>query len=95
MRPCIVVEQNDPTGELAWSFRFDSLANGGQGLRVTLGIHCCPALQEVFQKGPHWSKKNVSINFPALVWLALDFFGGGGDSGCFHWRLCRFDSGSK
>ena len=44
------MEQNDPTGELAWSFRFDRLPKGGQGLRVMLGIHCCPALQEVYQK---------------------------------------------
>ena len=51
MSPCIVVEQNDPTGEFAWSFRFVRLAKGDQGLRVTLGIHCCPALQEVYEKG--------------------------------------------
>ena len=31
MRPCIVMEPNDPMGELAWSFRFDRLAKGGQG----------------------------------------------------------------
>ena len=74
MRLCTVVEQNDPTCELAWSFRFDCLAKGGQGLREMLGIHCCPALQEVYQKGPSWSKKNVSIIFPALVWMALNFF---------------------
>ena len=30
----------------------------------------------------------------ALVWMALDFFGDG-DPGCFNWRLCRFDCGSK
>ena len=36
MRPCIVVEQNDPKGELAWSFRFDRLVKGAQGLQVTL-----------------------------------------------------------
>ena len=95
MRSYIVLEQNDPTGELSWSFRFDRLAKGGQGLRVTLGIHCCPALQEAYQEGPSWpKKKNVSITFPALVWMAMDFFGGG-DPGCFHWILCRFESGSK
>ena len=93
MRPCIVVEQNDHTDELAWSFRFDRLAKGGQGLRVMLGIHCCPALQEVYQKGPSWSKK-ISKNFTALVGMALDFLDGG-DPRCFHWRLCHFDSGSK
>ena len=45
------MEQNDPKDELAWSFRFDSLAKGGQGLRVTLGIHCCPALQGNLSEG--------------------------------------------
>ena len=43
-------------------------------MRVTLGIHCCPSLQEVYQKGPSWPKKDVNIIFPALVWMALDFF---------------------
>ena len=94
MRPCIVVEQNGPTGELVWSFRFYRLAKDGQGVRVTLGIHCCPALQEVYQKEESWSKKNVSISFPELVWVVLDF-SGSSDPGCFHWRLCRFDSGPK
>ena len=42
MRPYIVMEQNDPTGELAWLFRFDLLAKGG---------HCCSTLQEFYQKG--------------------------------------------
>ena len=51
-----------------------SLAKDGQGLQVLLGMHCCPALQEVFRWGPSWSKKNVSITFPALVWMALEFF---------------------
>ena len=32
MRPCVVVEQNNPMGELAWSFRFDRLAKSGKGL---------------------------------------------------------------
>ena len=40
-----------PTDELAWLFRFDHLVKGGQGLRVTLGIHCCPVMQEVYKKG--------------------------------------------
>ena len=65
---CIVVEQNDPTGELAFSFQFNHLVKGGQGLRVTLGIHCCPVQLEVYHS---WSKKNVSITFPALLWMAL------------------------
>ena len=89
MRSCIVVEKNDPTGGLACSFRFDRLAKGGQGLRVTQGIHCCPMLQEVYQKGPSWSKKNVSITFPALVWMALDFFDGG-DPGYFQVETLSF-----
>ena len=83
MRPCIVMEQNDPMGELAWSFRFDRLAKGGQGLQVTLG-------RKSIRRGMSWSKKNVSITFPALVWMVLDSFGGG-DPGYFHWRF----SGSK
>ena len=48
MRPCIIVEHNDPMDELAWSFWFDYTAKCGQGLRVMLGIHCCPVLQEVY-----------------------------------------------
>ena len=51
MRPSIVVEQNDPMGELPWSLRFNHLAKDGQGFQVMLGIHLYPALQEVYQKG--------------------------------------------
>ena len=58
MRPCIVVEQNEPTGELAWLFRFDRLVKGNQGLRVMLGSHCCPMLQEVYQKGASSAQDN-------------------------------------
>ena len=86
IRPCIVVEQNDPMGELAWSFRFDLLAKGGQGLRVTLGIHCYPALQEVYQKGAVFVKEEYQHN---LSYTCVDAFGffGGGDCGCFQWKL--------
>ena len=72
----------------------DRLAKGDQGMRVTLGIHGCPALQEVYEKGAVLLKEERHLKLPALVWIALDIFGGG-DPGCFHWRLCRFDSGSK
>ena len=89
VRLCIVAEQNDPTGELAWLFRFDRLAKGGQGLREKLGIHCCPALQEVYLKGAVLFEGERSCTCVD----GLGFFGGG-DPGCFHWRLCRFDSGS-
>ena len=72
MRPCTVVEQNDPTSELGWSFRFDRLAKGGQGLRVTLGI---PALQEVYQKGAILVKEerqhNLSLHLCGWPWIFL------------------------
>ena len=51
MRPCIVVEQSDPTGEFPWSLRFDHLVKDGQGFQVMMGIHFYPTLQEVYQKG--------------------------------------------
>ena len=60
MRPCIVMEQNDPTGELAWLFRFDGLMKGGQDLRVMLGIHCCPMLQEVLSEGGLLGQRRMS-----------------------------------
>ena len=59
--------------ELAWPFRFDRLVKGGQGLRVMLGIHCCPVLQEVYQKGAILVKEECQHNLSALLWMALDF----------------------
>ena len=92
LRPCIVVEQNDPTGELPWSLRFDRLTKDGQG---NSGHSLLPhAVGSLIRSGPSCSKKNVSIILPALVCMVLDFFGGC-DPGCFHWRFSRFDSGSK
>ena len=73
MRPCIVGEQNDPTGELAWSFQFDCLVKDGQGLRVMLGIHCYPALQEVYQKGAKEERQHkLSYTWIFLVVVTLD-----------------------
>ena len=74
MRPCIVVEQKDQTGELAWSFRFERLAKCGQGLRVTLGIHCCPALQEVYQKRTILVKEERQHNLSCTCVDDLGFF---------------------
>ena len=65
MRPYFVLEQNDPTGELA---------NGGQGLRVTLGIHCCPALQEVYQKGAVLVKDERQQNLSYTCVDGLGYF---------------------
>ena len=48
MRACIVVEQNDPKGELGL-FRFDRLAKDDQG---------CLALQEVYQQGAVLDKED-------------------------------------
>ena len=63
-------------GELAWSFQFDCLVNGGQGLRVILGIHCYPALQEVNQKGAILVKEErqhkLSYTWIFLVVVTLD-----------------------
>ena len=83
-----------PHGWASWSFRFDRLAKGGQGLRVTLGIHCCPALQEVYQKGAVLIKEERQHNLSCTCVDGLGFFGDVGP-GWFHWKLCRFDSGSK
>ena len=94
MRPYIVVEQNEPMGELAWSFRFDCLVKGVQGLQVMLCIHCYPALKEVYQKGAVLVKEERQHNLSCTFVDGLGFFWGG-DTGCSHWRLCRFDSGSK
>ena len=74
MRPCIVMEQNDPTYELAWLFQFDSLAKGGQGLRVMLSIHCCPALQGVYQKGAVLVKEERQHNLSCTCVDDLRFF---------------------
>ena len=93
MRPCIVVEQNDPTCELVCSFRFDRLANGGQGLRVTQDILCCPALQEVLSEWAVLVKQERQHNLSCNCVDGLRFFGGG-YPGCFFCRLCRLDSGS-
>ena len=71
-----------PGVSLPGSYDFNSLAKGDQGLRVKLGIHCCPMLQEVYQKGACLGqKKNISITFPELMWMALNSFGGD-DPGC-------------
>ena len=72
-----MVEQNDPTGELVWSFRFDRLAKGCQGLRVTLGIHCCPELQKVYQKEPVLVKQERQHNLSCTCVGGLGFFCGG------------------
>ena len=73
-RPCIVVEQNDPTGELAWLFRFDCLANGGQDLRIMLCIHCCPTLQEIYEKGAILVKEESQHNLSCTCVDSLGFF---------------------
>ena len=83
-----------PTGELAWSFRFDHLMKGGQGLQVTLGVHCCPVLQEVCKKGAVLIKEECQHKLSCTCVDGLGFFYGG-YPGCFHWRHCRFDSASK
>ena len=86
MRPCIVMEQNGLMGELAWLFLFDRLVKGGQGLRVTLGIHCCPVLQEVYQKGAILVKEERQHNFQHLCrwpWIFLVVVTLDALTGCF------------
>ena len=77
MRPYIVVKQNDPTGEFGWLFRFDRLAKGDQGLQVTLGIHYCPMLQEIYQKGAVLVKEERQHNLSCSCVDGLGFFVGG------------------
>ena len=68
---------NDPTGELAWSFRLDRLAKDGQGLQVTLGIRCSLALREAYQKGAVLVKKERQQNLSCTCVDGLAFFSGG------------------
>ena len=59
------------TPQVSLSGRFDLIA--WRRVVKVCEYSCCPALQEVYEKGPSWSNKNVSITFPAIVWMALDF----------------------
>ena len=63
-----------PTGELAWLFRFNRLKKVGQDLRVTLGIHCCPVLQGVYQKGAVLVKEERQHNLCCTCVDGLGFF---------------------
>ena len=43
-------------------------------MRVTWAFTVVPRYRKSIRRGPSSSKKNISIIFPALVWITLDFF---------------------